>query len=147
MQPPIFMRSRSIVLAFLLLAALTPACATTATWEEPAPAGWAMYGRVESIRQYVRETHGDPAAGAVAGAAIGSLLGTALGGHGFGTILGAAEGAMIGANASQGHGVDYTFDVYVRFDDGSLRRFVFENYLPFRQGETVVWTPRGLARP
>jgi len=72
------------------------------------------------------------------------LLGTALGGRGLGTFVGATEGAMIGAHASSGGHARPVFHVTVRFDDGSLRTFVYRNQLPFRPGEYVVWTGQGL---
>jgi len=52
---------------------------------------------------------------------------------------------MIGANASQGGYVGRVFEVFVRFDDGSLRTFVYREQLPFRSGDYVVWTAQGLA--
>jgi outer membrane lipoprotein SlyB len=133
----------------VVLLVLVPACATTSAEpgnEQSPPGNWVLYGRVENVRQNVHHDQGDPAAGAAAGAIIGGVLGTALGGRGFGTFMGAAEGAMIGAQSSQSNYVGYTFEVFVRFDDGSLRRFVYENQLPFRPGDYVVWTARGLAR-
>jgi len=143
------MKANLSLVSLFLLAALTPACATTTTasttWGDPPPQGsWVLYGRVENVRQTIRHEHGDPAGGAVAGAVIGGVLGTVLGGRGFGTFVGAAEGAMIGANASQGDYEGHTFEVFVRFDDGSLRTFVYQNQLPFRPGEYVVWTEQGL---
>ncbi|HEX7505985.1 MAG TPA: hypothetical protein VF550_04385 [Polyangia bacterium] len=135
--------------SLILLTALIPACATSEseTWGQPTPQGnWVLYGRVENVRESLHHQHGDPAGGAVAGAIIGGVLGTALGGRGFGTFLGATEGAMIGANSSQGGYVGRTLEVFVRFDDGSLRTFVYQDYLPFRPGDYVVWTAQGLAR-
>ena len=139
---------RSLV-STILLAALIPACATTEseTSGQPVPQGnWVLYGRVENVRESLHHQQGDPAGGAVAGAIIGGVLGTALGGRGFGTFVGATEGAMIGANSSQGGYVGRTLEVFVRFDDGSLRTFVYQDYLPFRPGDYVVWTAQGLAR-
>lgn len=140
------MKANRSLLAFILITALIPACATT-EWSEPAPQGnWVLYGRVENYRETLQHQQGDPAGGAVAGAIIGGVLGTALGGRGFGTFVGATEGAMIGANSSQSGYVGRTFEVFVRFDDGSLRTFVYQDHLPFRPGEYVVWTAQGLAR-
>ncbi len=136
-------------LSVVLLAVLVPACATSSpeAWNGQNPQGnWVLYGHVENVRQTAHRDQGDPAGGAAAGAVIGGVLGTVLGGRGFGTFVGAAEGAMIGAQSSQGSYVGYTFEVFVRFDDGSLRRFVYENQLPFRPGDYVVWTAQGLAR-
>ena len=142
------MKANLSLVSLIMLAALGPACATTTTetWGEPAPQGnWVLYGRVENIRESLHHQHGDPAAGAVAGAVIGGVLGTVLGGRGFGTFVGATEGAMIGASSSQGGYVGRTLEVFVRFDDGSLRTFVYQDQLPFRPGDYVVWTPQGLA--
>jgi outer membrane lipoprotein SlyB len=145
------MKANLSIVSLILLAALTPACATTemttSEWGQATPQGnWVLYGRVENYRQTVHRQHGDPASGAVAGAIIGGVLGTALGGRGFGTFFGATEGAMIGAQSSQGGYVGHTFEVFVRFDDGSLRTFVYDDQLPFRPGDYVVWTAQGLAR-
>jgi outer membrane lipoprotein SlyB len=130
----------------MLMAAWLPACAvTTAEYAGPPPTGsWVMYGHVESVRERYEHVRGDPGQGAVAGAIIGGVLGTALGGRGFGTVVGAAEGAMIGANASSGSYVGRLFDIYVRFDDGSVRVFAYRDQLPFRPGEYVTWTEQGL---
>ncbi len=145
------MKANRSLVSVIMLAALLPACAatttTTTSWGEQEPQGnWVLYGRVENVRETVHREQGDPAGGAVAGAIIGGVLGTALGGRGFGTFVGATEGAMIGANSSQGSYVGRTFEVFVRFDDGSLRNFVYRDQLPFRPGEYVVWTAQGLAR-
>jgi outer membrane lipoprotein SlyB len=130
-----------------LLFVLVSACATTEAPASPPPQGnWALYGQVESVHQTYEHVQGDPGGGAVAGAIIGGVLGTALGGRGVGTFLGATEGAIIGANASAGGYVGGVFHVAVRFDDGSLRTFVYRNQLPFRPGDYVVWTAQGLYR-
>jgi len=141
------MKPNRLLVVLFLLATLAPACATTSPeWGAPTPRGnWVLYGRVENFRQSYYRDHGDPAGGAVAGAIIGGVLGTALGGRGFGTFVGATEGAMIGANSSQSGYAGQKFEVYVRFDDGTLRTFVYHDQLPFRPGDYVVWTERGLA--
>lgn len=143
------MKATHSLMTFILLAALIPACATTGPeiWGDPPPQGnWLLYGRVENFRQTQHHQQGDPAGGAVAGAIIGGVLGTALGGRGFGTFVGATHGAMIGAHSSQSGYVGSTFEVFVRFDDGSVRTFVYQDQLPFRPGDYVVWTAQGLAK-
>ena len=144
------MKSNLVLVALVLLPLAASACATTAAstqdWGDPNAQGeWARYGRVEHIRETPQYQQGDPGSGAVAGALVGGILGTALGGRGFGTFVGAAEGAMIGAHASQGGYVGRRFEVFVRFDEGDVRTFVYQDYLPFRTGEYVVWTAEGLA--
>jgi outer membrane lipoprotein SlyB len=139
------MKPNPTLFAALITVSLASGCATTEVAAYPPPQGdWVLYGRVESVNQTYEHVRGDPGGGAVAGAIIGGVLGTALGGRGFGTFVGATHGAMIGAHASQDGYVGPVFQVHVRFDDGSLRTFVYRNQLPFRGGEYVVWTPQGL---
>jgi outer membrane lipoprotein SlyB len=141
---------RNKLLALLLASVLmVPACFTTTetrtTWAESStiPEN-ERQGRVEWIRETVRQTQGDPAAGAATGAVVGGLLGGMLTGRGLGALFGAAGGAMIGAGASQGSGEYRTYDVAVRFDDGVVRIFGYRGYPPFKPGQSVTLTPRGL---
>jgi outer membrane lipoprotein SlyB len=66
--------------------------------------------------------------------------------NGLGAVAGAIGGAMIGAAASDGRAEDRLYEVFVRFDDGALEPFVYQNVLPFRVGEPVVLTAQGLGR-
>ncbi len=148
-----------LVVPALLLAGCVTTATRTTTWGDPYGGNWARYGRVESIRETVRAQHGDPASGAVAGAIIGGILGSALGSHtyvdrwgrvvtrgsGAGAVAGAVGGAMVGAAASQGQAEDRSYEVFVRFDDGALETFVYQNVLPFRVGDAVTLTAQGLA--
>jgi len=155
------MRNPTIAVVLLPLLALGCVTSTTTTrsWGAQDQAPDARYGRVESVRETVQRQEGDPAAGAVAGALVGGLLGSVLGGHthydrygyghsrgsGAGAVAGAVGGAMIGAAASQGS-ERRSYEVFVRFDDGGLERFVFDGALPFQVGEPVALTPEGLVR-
>lgn len=96
---------------------------------------------VESVREIVRRSEGQPAAGALAGALIGGIL---FHGHGPATLFGAATGAAIGAAASTGSSETRTFQVLVVFDDGERGMFVFRDYSPFPPGARVVLSPQGL---
>lgn len=141
--------SRAIVLALpaLLLSACVATTTSTRTWGEPYAQGWARYGQVESVRETVQQQQGDPGGGAVAGAIIGGLLGNAWsGGHAGATVAGAIGGAMVGSAASQGQARQVFYEVFVRFQDGALERFVYQGYLPFNPGDPVVLTAQGLAR-
>ncbi|HET8541552.1 MAG TPA: hypothetical protein VFL83_16870 [Anaeromyxobacter sp.] len=140
-------RNLALALPALLLSACVMTSTTSRTWGEPYGQGWARYGRVESIRETVNRQQGDPAGGAVAGAIIGGLLGNAWsGGRGGGTLAGAVGGAMIGSAASQGAAEQRTYEIFVRFDDGALETFVYQNVLPFQVGEPVALTANGLQR-
>jgi outer membrane lipoprotein SlyB len=140
---------KSSVLALVLslvVAAAAAGCATTevsSTWVDPSsPAYWQRTGQVESVREIVRRDVGQPAAGALAGALIGGFL---FGGRGPAALVGAAGGAMVGAAASQGTYESRTYQVLVRFDDGTYGMFVYANFAPFRPGQPVALTPQGLA--
>ncbi len=140
-------RNLALALPALLLSACVATTTTSRTWGDPYGQGWARYGHVESIRETVQHQQGDPAGGAVAGAIIGGLLGNAMsGGHGGATVAGAIGGAMVGGAASQGGAEQRLYEVFVRFDDGALERFVYQNVLPFRVGEPVALTANGLER-
>ena len=106
---------------------------------------WERLGRVEQVRETTVRQQGDPAGGAVAGAIVGGVLGHAIFGRGGG-LVGAVGGAAVGANASQGAAEDRFYEVLVRFDDGATETFQFQGALPFRPGDDVRLTPRGLQR-
>ena len=140
----------ALLLPTLLVAGCVGVQSTTRTWNEEqgqAPTGQVWYGRVTQISETVQEFRGDPVAGAATGAVVGGLLGSAMsGGHGGGGVFGAVAGAMIGADASRGAPPRWSYDVTVRYDDGSLRTYRYEGQVPFRVGDAVVLTSRGLSR-
>jgi outer membrane lipoprotein SlyB len=127
---------------------VSSACVTTTTrtvfTEGPPGPDTGRRGHVEWVRETVRQVQGNPAAGAAAGAVIGGLLGGLITGHRFGAFFGATNGALVGAAASQVHGEDTIYDVGVRFDDGETRTFRYRGYPPFRAGQSVTLTQRGL---
>jgi outer membrane lipoprotein SlyB len=141
---------------FLLPALLTTGCVgvqtTTRTLsdqpgqDEQREQVW--YGRVVTISETVEDYRGDPAAGAVAGAVVGGVLGSAMthGHGGGGGLVGMLAGAMIGANASSGGERYWFYDVTVRYDDGSLRTYRYSGQVPFRVGDAVFFSSRGLSR-
>jgi outer membrane lipoprotein SlyB len=145
------MRTLRAVALIALPALLLGGCATTTyqttSWggEQPYGQGWARYGQVESVRETVRTTQGDPAGGAFAGALIGGLLFG--GGYPAQTMAGMVGGAMVGAAASQAaNAQDRFYEVFVRFEDGGLEPYTYQNVLPFRVGDRVVLTAQGLSR-
>jgi len=152
------MRTRPLIAfaaSLVVLSACVTTRTTTTTWNDPNGGGeWSRPGHVESVRETVQRDEGTPAGGAVAGALIGGLLGSAFGGHSYyghyhasaaGAVAGAVGGAMVGAAASQGSAERRWYEIFVRFDDGGLERYVYEGYLPFQVGQPVVAGPGGLA--
>jgi outer membrane lipoprotein SlyB len=144
-------RLATLLLPVLLISGCVGVQSTTRTWsEEGAAPGeeqlW--YGRVAQISETVEGSRGDPVAGAAAGAVIGGVLGSTMSrGHGGGGgLFGALAGAMIGADASRGGETRFFYDVTVRYDEGSLRTYRYQGQVPFRVGDPVVLSPRGLAR-
>ncbi len=145
------MSMRIPIVAAASALALT-SCTTTETYSRPVGGGpyyterpgWHRDGRIESIRETVRRTEGNPVGGAAAGAVVGGLLGGAVTGEGGGAAVGAIGGAATGAAVSQGRGEERYYEVYVRFDDGDLGRFVYRGMVPWRVGDRVRQTPRGL---
>jgi outer membrane lipoprotein SlyB len=113
---------------------------TTTTWSAT-DSGFRRTGRVETVQEIVQRVEGNPTAGAIAGALIGGFL---FRGDHPATILGAAAGAAIGASASSGAAETRTYHVLVQFDDGSRGVFVFGGFSPFRPGDPVMLTSRGL---
>jgi outer membrane lipoprotein SlyB len=138
------MKTTSLVAVLLMLSvSCTTTSTTSTTWTAPrAGATQVLPGRVESVREVVQRVQGNPAGGAVAGALIGGLLF----GRGPARVVGAAGGAAVGAAASQGGSEARTFQVFVRFDDGSYGEFTYRDFSPFQPGEPVLLTPQGLAR-
>jgi outer membrane lipoprotein SlyB len=142
-------RSAILLLPVLLISGCVGVQSTTRTWSEEgtAPANEQVwYGRVARISETVEDLRGDPVGGAAAGAVVGGVLGSAMSrGHGGG-LFGAVAGAMIGADASRGGETRYLYDVTVRYDEGSLRTYRYQGQVPFRVGDPVVLSSRGLAR-
>jgi outer membrane lipoprotein SlyB len=129
-------------IAFVLLVATLPACATTTSseWDQGQPE-WVRYGTVTNVREVIQRREGNPAGGALAGAIIGGILG---GGRGPGALFGAVGGAAVGAAASSGYSERISYEVWVRFQDGGYQAFVYAAPPPFRPGDPVALTPHGL---
>ncbi len=134
----------TLMLLFTGAAGCVTTSTTSTTWGEPPPpvAEWQRPGRVEWVREVVHREEGNPVGGAIAGAIIGGLIG----GHGPAAVVGAVGGAAVGAAASQGYSESRSYETFIRFDDGGYQVFVWNGYCPFRPGEPVMLSPRGLSR-
>lgn len=103
-------------------------------------------GTVTGIREI--EKARKVGAGTAAGAAIGGLLGYAVGGRGnrtAGTVVGAAGGAVAGNVIENRAPEGRTYEIGVRFDDGSSRVFVQETHPAWQQGSRVKLVNGALA--
>ncbi|MBM3355355.1 MAG: glycine zipper 2TM domain-containing protein [Betaproteobacteria bacterium] len=81
-------------------------------------------------------------------AAIGGLLGYAVAGRGnhtAGTVVGAAGGAVAGNVIENRAPEGRTFEIGLRFDDGSSRVFVQESHPAWQQGSRVKLVNGALA--
>ena len=95
-------------------------------------------GTVTSIREI--EQPRKTGAGTAAGAVIGGVLGYAIGGHnnrGIGTAVGAVGGGVAGNIIENKASSGRTFEIGVRFDDGSSNVFLRESHPSWSQGSRV----------
>jgi outer membrane lipoprotein SlyB len=138
------------ILVALIPALLLSGCVTSETYsrtldsDAPRARAWYREGSIESIREIIHRTEGNPVGGAVAGSLVGALLGHAITGSGGGALVGAVGGAATGAAVSQGSGEQREYEVLVRFDDGSRGRVVYSTPPAWRAGDRVRQTARGL---
>jgi outer membrane lipoprotein SlyB len=127
--------------AALATAGLT-GCATTSrttTTTSIPRADIGKTGQVVAVHQTVERVQGNPVGGALAGGVIGGI--------GFrNSAVGAVAGAATGAALSRGSSERRAYQVDVQFDDGTVGRFDYVDYSPFRPGDRVMITSRGLAR-
>jgi len=132
---------KSLCIATVLAAGAFAGCATTSTVSSTVSipsADIGKTGQVVAVRETVQSIQGNPVGGALAGGVIGGLL--------FQGVGGAAVGAATGAIVSSGYAERRTYEVHVRFDDGTAGHFDYVDYAPFGPGERVVITPNGLER-
>jgi outer membrane lipoprotein SlyB len=143
---------KTMTVGFVLIAftLLPMGCVATSTSSREIGSGYAAAGPtyregyVESIREVVQRTQGDPAGGAFFGSIAGAIIGQAITGTGGGALVGALGGAATGAAASQGGSERRTYEVLVRFDDGSPGRIAYGSPPPWHRGDRVRQTTRGL---
>lgn len=148
------MRTRppTTALGAIALSALA-ACATSPRYESgygaaPAastyasPAPYANYGVVRAI-EVVPLASRPSGAGAILGAIVGGVVGNQFGsgtGRAATTIGGAAAGAVAGnAIERRSRREDEVFRVSVRFEDGSIRDFDYQQIGDLRVGDRVAF--------
>lgn len=105
----------------------------------PAPAICRDCGTVESIAEVAVEGKGSPV-GAIAGGLVGGIIGNQFGSGGSRTatrLLGAAGGAYIGNQVEKSNNKSVRYDMVVRFEDGTTRRFSSTTIPSWRIGDRV----------
>ena len=96
-------------------------------------------GTVTGIRE-INKPGAGTGLGAVAGGVVGGVLGRAVGGRDHrtaGTVIGAAGGAVAGHMIEKKAREGKTFEIGVRFDDGSARVFTQDTHPSWTAGARV----------
>lgn len=96
-------------------------------------------GNVESVREITTRAQGS-GVGAAGGALLGGLLGNQVGnGHGrqLATVAAAVGGAVVGNQVEGNIKASHSYDIRVRFDDGSTRTFHQQQAPAWHGGERV----------
>jgi outer membrane lipoprotein SlyB len=105
------------------------------------PARWrcAECGRIESVREIATKGEGS-GIGAVGGAVVGGVLGHQVGsgrGQDAATVVGAVGGAVAGHQIEKHVKSTKSYEITVRFEDGSSRVINEANATSWRVGDRV----------
>jgi len=110
---------------------------------QPAASVCAACGRVESVAA-VQQAAPATGVGAVAGGVLGGVLGNQIGrgnGRAAATVLGAVGGGYVGHQVEKNARTHTVYQIHVRMDDGSLRRFTRAQ--PVAVGTPIVLEGKG----
>lgn len=113
---------------------LQPSVASSAT-----PPACPQCGTITGIREINKSGSGS-GLGAVAGGVVGGILGRSVGGRDHrtaGTVVGVAGGAVAGHMIEKQATAGKTFEIGVRFDDGSTRSFTMDKHPSWKSGDRV----------
>jgi outer membrane lipoprotein SlyB len=111
-----------------------PSIAATA-----APIACPECGTITGIRE-VNKAGSGSGLGAVAGGVVGGILGRSVGGRDHrtaGTVVGVAGGAVAGHMIEKHATAGKTFEIGVRFDDGTSRNFTMDKHPSWKSGDRV----------
>jgi outer membrane lipoprotein SlyB len=101
---------------------------------------------VESIREIVQQKSNSSPLGMIAGGLIGGGIGSLFGagrGRTAATIVGALGGGYIGHNLEKSQ-TEMIYEIAVKYDDGTWGTIRQSSSPPFRIGDRVLVTDRGL---
>lgn len=118
--------------------------AAAANAEQPLPAAPVAVickncGAIESIREIAHDGDGS-GLGAVAGGVVGAVLGNQVGGgrgKSAATLLGGIGGAVAGHQIEKSQKKRFTYEIVVRFDDGTSQVLTQETAPSWRLGDRV----------
>lgn len=113
--------------------------APTQARNAPTQAKCAECGVIDSVREVTTKGEGS-GLGVVGGAVVGGLLGNQVGagsGKDVATVAGAVGGAVAGNQIEKSVKSTKSYDITVRFDDGSSRVIHEENASAWRSGDRV----------
>jgi outer membrane lipoprotein SlyB len=120
-------------------AAKAPVAPAQVANNAPAQVKCAACGIIESIREVSHSGEGS-GLGAAGGAVVGGLLGNQVGGgrgNQVATVVGAVGGAVAGNQVEKSMKSTKTYEITVRFDDGSSRMITEANPPAWRTGDHV----------
>jgi outer membrane lipoprotein SlyB len=139
--------SRSIVAGWIVATfaafAVVPMPAAFAQAYSVSPARSAT---VESIREVVQQKSNSSPLGMIAGGLIGGGIGSLFGGGNgrtAATIVGALGGGYIGHNLEKSQ-TQMVYEIAVKYDDGTWGTIRQSSSPPFRIGDRVLVTDRGV---
>ena len=140
MKIQIVLRSVSVSLAFIYLAACSPP-QTSSSSAAPAPSidVCSSCGVVQSISPVV-QAGGRTGAGAVIGAVVGGVAGNQVGGgtgRDVATVAGAVGGAILGDNIEKNRNTTTEYDIVINMQDGSQQRITMQDPGSISPGSAV----------
>ena len=121
------------------VAAMTPPPPPPPVMAQPARAMCYDCGTIESIREVQKKGEGS-GLGAAAGGVLGGVLGHQVGngrGRDLMTVVGAVGGAVAGHQVEKNAKSSVSYDVTVRFEDGTTRTLQQTSAPVWRQGDKV----------
>jgi outer membrane lipoprotein SlyB len=101
---------------------------------------------IESIREVVEHKNNSSPLGMIAGGLIGGGLGSLVGGgtgRTVATIVGAVGGGYVGNNIEKSQ-TQTVYEISIKYDNGTWGTVRQSAYPPFRIGDRVLVTDRGL---
>lgn len=139
--------SEPVIQRILAKKSSAPAPASAPVAAQPAAPVCRECGSITSMRE-INKPGQASGIGAVAGGVLGAVVGRQVGGSGHrtaGTVVGAAGGAVAGHMIERKAKEGKTWEIGVRFDDGSARTFMYDAIPAWNTGSRVKLVNGALA--